>query len=148
MQKITNDFDGVTLFYLCNPNNPTGTITPKNTLSHWVDNAPKNHYFLLDEAYDEYVANPNFESGLAFIKQGNLNVLVAKTFSKIYTLAGLRIGYAVGSKELIELTERCMSLSNTNLSGAVASLASLQDTEFLEYSRLSNLRSRQIVGTT
>ncbi|STZ00271.1 Histidinol-phosphate aminotransferase 2 [Moraxella lacunata] len=148
MQKVANDFDGVTLFYLCNPNNPTGTITPKNTLSHWVNNAPKNHYFLLDEAYGEYVANPNFESGLAFIKQGNPNVLVAKTFSKIYALAGLRIGYAIGSKELIELTERFMSLDNTNLSGAVASLASLQDTEFLEYSRLSNLRSRQIVETT
>lgn len=70
MQKIANDFDSVTLFYLCNP---TGTITPKNTLSHWVNNAPKNHYFLLDEAYGEYVANPNFKSGLAFIKQGNPN---------------------------------------------------------------------------
>ncbi len=147
MQKIANDFDGVTLFYLCNPNNPTGTITAKNTLSNWINNALKNHYFLLDEAYGEYVANPNFESGLTFIKQGNDNVLVAKTFSKIYALAGLRVGYAIGSKQLVELTERFMSLDNTNLAGAVAALASLQDAQFLEYSRTSNLRSRQIVET-
>lgn len=147
MQKVANDFDGVTLFYLCNPNNPTGTITAKNTLSQWINNAPKNHYFLLDEAYGEYVANPNFESGLTFTKQGNNNVLVAKTFSKIYALAGLRVGYAIGSKQLVELTERFMSLDNTNLAGAVAALASLQDTQFLEYSRTSNLRSRQIVET-
>lgn len=147
MQKVANEFDGVTLFYLCNPNNPTGTITAKNTLSNWINNAPKNHYFLLDEAYGEYVANPNFESGLTFVKQGNDNVLVAKTFSKIYALAGLRVGYAIGSKQLVELTERFMSLDNTNLAGAVAALASLQDAQFLQYSRTSNLRSRQIVET-
>ncbi|WP_075321104.1 pyridoxal phosphate-dependent aminotransferase [Histophilus somni] len=147
MQQLAKDFDGITLFYLCNPNNPTGVVTPQNTLSQWVNNAPKNHYFLLDEAYGEYVANADFESGLVFIKKGNGNVLVTKTFSKIYALAGLRVGYAIGSKELIELTESFMSLDNTNLTGAVGALASLKDKEFLKYSQTVNLRSRQIVET-
>ncbi|MFW2178201.1 MULTISPECIES: pyridoxal phosphate-dependent aminotransferase [unclassified Moraxella] len=145
MQQIANQFDGISLFYLCNPNNPTATITPKNSLFSLIQQAPKHQYFLLDEAYADYVADKNFASGLDLIKQGNENVLVTRTFSKLYALAGMRVGFAIGSKGLIELTEAFMSFDNTNLAGAVAGLASIKDTQFKEYIVASNLRSRQIV---
>lgn len=149
MQKVADDFDGISLFYLCNPNNPTATITDTDKLKEWVGQAPDNHYFLLDEAYSEYVTDPRFESGVAWVRQQQTdNLIIVRTFSKLCALAGMRIGYAVASSQMIAKLEAFISLDNTNLSGAVAALATLEDTEFLALSLRTANQSRQMVEQT
>lgn len=128
MQQVADSFDGISLFYLCNPNNPTATITDTAALREWIESAPDHHYFLLDEAYSEYVTDPSFESGVAWIRQQQSdNLIVIRTFSKLCALAGMRVGYATASREMIAKLERFISIDNTNLSGAVAALATLDE---------------------
>ncbi|WP_350559288.1 histidinol-phosphate transaminase [Psychrobacter sp. CAL346-MNA-CIBAN-0220] len=149
LQKAADEFDGVSLFYLCNPNNPTATITSTTTLKKWVESAPENHYFLLDEAYSEYVTDPSFESGVEWVKQQlSKNIIVVRTFSKLHALAGMRVGYAIANPQAIEAVETFMSVDNTNLSGAVAALATLNDKAFLELSLRTTNQSRQRIEAT
>lgn len=88
------------LIYLCNPNNPTSTITTSDDMAWLVRNLPKNTYLLVDEAYFHYATSPEISSALPYVKESK-NVIVARTFSKIYGMAGLRVGYAAGPAELI-----------------------------------------------
>lgn len=149
MQKVADDFDGISLFYLCNPNNPTSTITDTVKLKEWVGHAPSNHYFLLDEAYSEYVTDPSFESGVAWIREEySENIVVVRTFSKLCALAGMRVGYAVASPQMIARLEAFISIDNTNLAGAVAALATLDDEDFLALSLCTANQSRQLVEQT
>lgn len=145
LQQAAKSFDGISIFYLCNPNNPTATITPATTLAEWIGNAGDNQFFLIDEAYAEFVSNPEFSSAIELVKKGYKNVAVTRTFSKIYALAGLRVGYAIAVPELIEQFSGFMSIDNTNLAGAVAALATLNDDTFLQRSLDSVNRSRSIV---
>ncbi|WP_244656503.1 pyridoxal phosphate-dependent aminotransferase [Psychrobacter cibarius] len=149
MQKVADDFDGISLFYLCNPNNPTATIADTDELKAWVGTAPDHHYFLLDEAYSEYVTDPSFESGIAWIReQRSDNIIVVRTFSKLCALAGMRVGYAVASPQMITELEAFISVDNTNLSGAVAAIATLNDEAFLALSLHTANQSRQLVEQT
>lgn len=149
LQKAADDFDGISLFYLCNPNNPTATITSTTQFKDWVANTPANHYFLLDEAYSEYVNDPSFESGVEWIKQQlTANLIVVRTFSKLCALAGMRVGYAIANPPMIAAIEAFTSIDNTNLSGAVAVLATLDDEDFLARSLHSTNQSRQMVEAT
>ncbi|MDO5687121.1 MAG: histidinol-phosphate transaminase [Neisseria sp.] len=145
MQKAAATFKGNSIFYLCNPNNPTATITDGAVLRDWIANAPGNQFFLLDEAYAEFVTDARFVSGIEWVKQGYKNVAVTRTFSKLYALAGLRVGYAIAVPELIEQFEGFMSIDNTNLAAASAAVASLQDPNFQRRSVESISRSRAIV---
>ena len=88
------------LIYLCNPNNPTSSITPKKDLAWMIDNLPPKTTLLIDEAYAHFAETPDFESALSYVRQGK-NVVVTRTFSKIYGMAGLRAGFACASPELI-----------------------------------------------
>lgn len=149
LQKAADDFDGISLFYLCNPNNPTATITSTAPFKDWVANAPTNHYFLLDEAYSEYVNDPRFESGVEWVKQQlTANLIVVRTFSKLCALAGMRVGYAIANPPMIAAIEAFTSIDNTNLSGAVAVLATLDDQDFLARSLHNTDQSRQMVEAT
>ncbi len=88
------------LVYLCNPNNPTGAVTPKADIAWLVANLPSNSVLLIDEAYLHFVESPEFESAVSYVRQGK-NVVVTRTFSKIWGMAGLRAGYACGRPDLI-----------------------------------------------
>jgi histidinol-phosphate/aromatic aminotransferase/cobyric acid decarboxylase-like protein len=88
------------LIYLCNPNNPTSTVVPKKDLAWMVDNLPPNTVAVIDEAYSHFADTPEFESALGYVRQGK-NVVVTRTFSKIYGMAGLRAGFACAPPELI-----------------------------------------------
>ena len=146
LQKAADQFAGISLFYLCNPNNPTATITATAKLKAWVKSAPDNHYFLLDEAYSEYITDPSFESGIEWVKQElSDNIIVVRTFSKLCALAGMRIGYAIANVQTTAAIEAFISLDNTNLSGAVAVLATLEDQAFLELSLQVTNQSRQMI---
>ncbi|MDR0806820.1 MAG: aminotransferase class I/II-fold pyridoxal phosphate-dependent enzyme [Enterobacteriaceae bacterium] len=145
MKKIADEFAGVSIIYLCNPNNPTATITPAEQIEAWINATSEKTFFLIDEAYAEFVTDPHFRSGIELIKREAKNVVVTRTFSKIYALAGLRVGYAVAHPDLIAQIEAFISIDNTNTAGAVAALSSLDDKTFLTISRTSVDTSRKIV---
>jgi len=94
------DRAGGGLIYLCNPNNPTSSLTPTEHLAWLVSNLPRDTVALIDEAYLHFVEDCDSRSALAWVRQGR-NVIVARTFSKIYGMAGLRVGFACGKPELI-----------------------------------------------
>lgn len=145
MQKKAQEFDGISMVYLCNPNNPTAMLTPSADLSSWVKSAKENVFFIIDEAYAEFVSTPEFISAISLVVAGYKNLIVARTFSKIYALAGLRVGYGVAVPEVISQIDAFVSIDNTNTAGAVAALASLKDKAYVEYSRKSIDVSRQMV---
>jgi len=92
------------LIYIVNPNNPTSTITTSDDMAWLVANLPKNTYVLVDEAYLHYATSPEISSAFPYVKEGK-NVIVARTFSKIYGMAGLRVGYIAGRPDLIAKME-------------------------------------------
>ena len=148
LQRAAAAFDGIILFYLFNPNNPTAIITATDTLKAWIKNAPKNYYFLLDEAYFGYVTDPSFESGVEWVKQGlSDNLIVVRTFSKLFGLAGLRVGYAIASPQTIAEIGSLMSTDNINIPGAVAAIATLEDEAFLVHSLQTTNQARQMMET-
>ncbi len=89
------------LIYICNPNNPTGNITPKQDIAWVVANLPANTVLLVDEAYLHFNTSPETESAMKYVHDGK-NVIVMRTFSKIYGMAGMRVGYAAARPDLIE----------------------------------------------
>ncbi|WP_311753456.1 aminotransferase class I/II-fold pyridoxal phosphate-dependent enzyme [Proteus columbae] len=145
MQKKAQEFDGISMVYLCNPNNPTAMLTPTAALTSWVKSAKENVFFIIDEAYAEFVSTPEFTSAIALVEAGYKNLIVARTFSKIYALAGLRVGYGIAVPEVIADVDVFVSIDNTNTAGAVAASASLKDKAYVEYSRKSIDVSRQMV---
>lgn len=145
MEKAANDFDGLSMVYICNPNNPTAMITPYSQLVKWMSKESDNTFFIVDEAYAEFVEDPNFTSAIQLVKKGQNNLIVTRTFSKIFALAGLRVGYGVATPEIIAAVDEFLSIDNTNTAGAVAAIASLKDKSFIEYSLKSNNISRKIV---
>lgn len=147
MEQIANDFDGLSIIYICNPNNPTAMITPHSQLDSWMKKVSDKQFFIVDEAYAEFVEDPQFVSAIELVKAGQKNLIVTRTFSKIYALAGLRVGYGLATPEVIEAVDEFISIDNTNTAGAVAAIASLKDKKFLEYSLKSNNLSRKIVET-
>lgn len=149
MKKQINTLKGNVLINLCNPNNPTGTIVNKNALYEWIMNSPARHMFLIDEAYHEYaVANTAYQSALSLIKQGRENVIVTRTFSKIYGLAGMRIGYATAAPETAKKIDALASSFNLSIAGATAAIASLKDQAFFEQSVASNQQAKTILTST
>lgn len=136
------------MVYLCNPNNPTAMLTPTAALTNWITSAKENVFFIIDEAYAEFVTTPEFTSAIALVAQGYKNLIVTRTFSKIYALAGLRVGYGVAVPEVISEVDSFVSIDNTNTAGAVSALASLKDHAFVAYSRKSIDVSRQMVVNT
>lgn len=130
---LENLDDSVKIIALCNPNNPTGTVIGKEELIDFIDRVPENIIIVLDEAYKEY-AGQDFYSGLNFIKDGKNNVLVLNTFSKIYGLAALRVGYGMGSESLISWILRAKEPFNVNVLAQVGAKAALSDTEHVKNS--------------
>ena len=122
------------LVFLAIPNNPTGTIVSRADFENFLGDLPKDQLLLvLDEAYREYVAAPDCPDGVDYVRSGQ-PVIVLRTFSKIYGLAGLRVGYGFAEPWLIELLNRVRAPFNVNSLAQVAALAALDDHEHLERS--------------
>lgn len=146
MQNAVDQFNGFSIVYFCNPNNPTSTITPYQKIASWLNTAnTEKTLFLFDEAYAEYVTDSQFVSGISLIQQGAHNIIVSRTFSKIYALAGLRIGYAIATPYWIRLLTKFLSLDNINGIAATAANSSLHDKTYLQQSLQSIATSRDIV---
>jgi len=116
------------MIFLCNPNNPTGTILTKEEINRFMKKIPKDIIVVFDEAYCDYVENKNYVNGLQFVLEGK-NVIVVRTFSKIAGIAGVRVGYAIAHQELISYLRRVVNPFTTNRLAQVAALASLDDEE-------------------
>lgn len=114
------------LVYVCNPNNPTGTIVTRDELAAFIARAPQSAILLIDEAYHHFVEDPKYASAFDWIGQAP-NVVVVRTFSKIYGMAGMRLGYAVGARENIAAMRPHATSSNANAAVLEAALASMAD---------------------
>jgi histidinol-phosphate aminotransferase len=116
------------LIFIPNPNNPTGTLLSQQAIDHFMSLVPERIVTVFDEAYFEFLDHP--PDTLRFVREGR-NIVVLRTFSKIHGLAGLRIGYAVGPAELIEVLHKTRQPFNVNSIAQVGALAALRDDEHL-----------------
>ncbi len=116
------------LIYICNPNNPTASITPKNELRDFITKTPGSTMILVDEAYFHYADSPDYESVIPLVKDHS-NLIVARTFSKIYGMAGLRCGYCVAQKDTIARMHARQLFDGVNCMALAAAHASLDDVD-------------------
>ncbi len=122
------------LVFLCTPNNPTGTIIRKKELNSFVEKLPDKVLLVLDQAYLEYAWDPDHPTGIEYIEQG-FPVISLRTFSKIYGLAGLRIGYGVAPAEVVADLSRVREPFSVNAMAQAAARAALEDRDHEERSR-------------
>ncbi|MEY2487329.1 MAG: histidinol-phosphate aminotransferase [Verrucomicrobiota bacterium] len=132
------------LIYICNPNNPTASITPKNDLREFIARTPPSTMILVDEAYYHYADSPDYESVIPLVKD-HPNLLVARTFSKVYGMAGLRCGYCVGQREMIEQLRSHEPWDSVNIMALAAATASLNDPDQVANGRRLNSETRAFV---
>ena len=132
------------LVYICNPNNPTASITPKKELREFIEKTPHETMILVDEAYFHYADSADYESVIPLIKD-HPNLLVARTFSKIFGMAGLRCGYCVAQKETIEKMRPHQMWDSVNVMALVAAKANLEDPDQLANGRRWNSEARAFV---
>ena len=133
------------LVYICNPNNPTASITPKNELRAFIEKVPLQTMVLVDEAYFHYADNPDYESVIPLIKD-HPNLIVARTFSKIYGMAGLRCGYCIAQRETLQRMRPHQTWDSVNIMALAAAVASLNDPDQVANSRRLNQENRQYVS--
>ena len=131
------------LIYLCNPNNPTGSIMGTDQLESFCKTMSKKSIVLVDEAYHEYVTDPNYRSMIDLVKKGH-NVIVSRTASKVHGLAGLRVGFAITTPEIAKRLESYLT-DSLNVIGLRAAIASYQDERFQAHSIEQNNRAKKIV---
>ena len=132
------------LVYFSNPDNPTGTMVSRRALDAYFDRVPEHVLTILDEAYFEYVTDPEYPNGLDYLRQGK-RVAVLRTFSKVYALAGLRVGYGFFSTELASLVHRVRLPFNATSVGQAAARASLRDKVQVERSRAMNEAGKRLL---
>lgn len=144
LQKMLAAANGAGLVYICNPNNPTASITPKNELSEFLAKLSPSTIVLIDEAYHHYVESKDYESAIPLVKQYP-NLIVARTFSKIYGMAGLRCGYCVTQRANIGLLKTHQTWDSVNIMALVAALASLKDADHVAQGRKLNSEVKKSV---
>lgn len=131
------------VIFIANPNNPTGTYVTQKEFEEFLTAVPDEVLVVLDEAYDIFIDVNDYPKGLQYIK--NKNVCVLKTFSKSYGLAGLRVGYAVGSPQLVSYMEKVRQPFNTNMLAQAAATAALDDKAFLKKTRKVVLEGKRFL---
>jgi histidinol-phosphate aminotransferase len=132
------------LIVLANPNNPTGTIIRRQELDAFIKKVPDHALVVLDEAYFEYVDEPDYPNSLEYVREGK-SVLVLRTFSKVFGLAGLRIGYGISTREIIETLYKVRMAFNTNSLAQVAALAAWDDHSHVQKSVTLNRKERDFL---
>ncbi|MDP9186891.1 MAG: aminotransferase class I/II-fold pyridoxal phosphate-dependent enzyme [Verrucomicrobiota bacterium] len=132
------------LIYICNPNNPTASITPKNDLGDFISKTPRDTMILVDEAYFHYADSPDYESVMPMVKD-HPNLIVARTFSKIYGMAGLRCGYGVAQLETIKRMHPFQMWDSVNVMALAAASASLDNADQVNNGRKWNSEAKSFV---
>jgi len=130
------------IIFVVNPNNPTGTYTNKTEFKKLLNAIPPHVLIIADEAYQEYIDVLDYPDTLQLLTE-HPNLIISRTFSKIFGLAGLRIGYAISSPEIADILNRARLPFNVNLVGAAAACAALQDQNYIAQSILVNREGKQ-----
>ncbi len=135
------------IVFIANPNNPTGTMNTKTEIDRFMARVPDEVLVVVDEAYFEYVTRADYPDSLDHLKAGR-NVLALRTFSKIYGLAGLRIGYGITTREIAELMNKVRQPFNTNSLAQIGALAALADHKHVDKSIAVNNEGKQFLYQT
>jgi histidinol-phosphate aminotransferase len=155
MKKFGHDLDAMLaavtpetrMVIICNPNNPTGTAVTSAKIKSFLKKLPVNVLAVFDEAYFEFMPDNQKPDLIKEIQKGRGNVVILRTFSKAYGLAGLRIGYAVGHEKLIALLNRVRQPFNVNAMAMAAALAALDDGRHLEKTRKTNFLGLELFAS-
>jgi histidinol-phosphate aminotransferase len=130
------------LVFLCNPNNPTGHLVPGPEVVSFLERLPEHVFPVIDEAYAEFVDDPGFRDGVGLFREGR-PLAAIRTFSKIYGIAGLRVGYAVVPQEIPTTADGIRNSFNINVLAQAAALAALEDHEHVERTRQLTFAGRE-----
>lgn len=150
-EKLEHDLDAMAskinkktkLVFICNPNNPTGTLLEKNHLIDFCKSFDRSALIFSDEAYYDFITEPDYPSMVELVKEGR-NLIVSKTFSKVYGLAGMRIGYLVAKPELAKKLKKAV-MANTNILAIEAAKEALRDDAFYKFSIRQNYTSKESI---
>jgi histidinol-phosphate aminotransferase len=134
--------DRTKLVFVCNPNNPTGTIVTASEVSAFMDKVPDRVLVIFDEAYYEFVDSAQYPNTLAYVREGRTNVMVMRTFSKVYGLAGIRLGYGIADPDVLAPLNKVKEPFAVNLLAQAAGIAALEDEAFLKKSVEANHAGR------
>ncbi len=137
--------DRTKMIFICNPNNPTGTIVTKSQVDAFMTKVPDDVIVVFDEAYHEYATASDYPKGIDYVKEGWSNVVVMYTFSKIYGLAGLRVGYSIASEALLSWVYRTREPFNVNSIAQAGAMGALDDDEHVERSRSVNAKGAEYI---
>jgi histidinol-phosphate aminotransferase len=130
--------DRTRLIFLCNPNNPTGTAVGASAMENFLERVPERIPVIVDEAYYEYAVDEDYPHTVEWIKAGCDNLVALRSFSKVYGLAGLRVGYMLAAEAVIDYEERARPPFNVNRMAQVAALAALEDHQHVQRSLAAN----------
>ncbi|WP_425391478.1 pyridoxal phosphate-dependent aminotransferase [Ekhidna sp.] len=152
--KMEHDLDAMAarvtsktgLIFICNPNNPTGTLLDKIKLQNFCNSFEKRTMIFSDEAYYDYITDPDYPSMVKLVKEGK-NVIVSKTFSKVYGLAGIRIGYLIARPDIAQRLKKNI-MAMTNVPAIAAASAALNDDEFYKFSISKNMEGKNAIYKT
>lgn len=148
LKNHTFDLDGIykkinagtKIVFLSNPNNPTGTAYGQGEQLKFIESVPENVLIVIDEAYAEYAERPDYPETLAELKKRN-NIMLLKTFSKIYGLASLRVGFGIADPDIIDKMNRVRGPFNVTTGGQLAAAAALGDREFVNNTYTENRKA-------
>ena len=153
-EKMEHDLEGMSrritsktrLIFLCNPNNPTGTLLDKDTLRDFCTSHDGKSIIFSDEAYYDFIVEPDYPSMVELVREGR-NVIVSKTFSKVYGLAGMRIGYLIARPDIADRLKEAV-MANTNILAIEAAREALKDDEFYKFSLQKNFEAKKYIYQT
>ncbi|HEA46803.1 MAG TPA: histidinol-phosphate transaminase [bacterium] len=152
LKDYTYDLKGIVMaitrktkiIFVCNPNNPTGTMVSEEEIRAFLKRVPERIIVVLDEAYKDYVERRDFPNSIGLLKEYK-NIIILRTFAKIYGLAGLRIGYGIAREEVIDLLSKVRLPFNVNSLAQAAALASLKDKEQVKKTRRMNREGKRFL---
>lgn len=147
LKEMENRINSKTrLIFICNPNNPTGTLLDKNDLKSFCESTSEKAMVFSDEAYYDFITEPDYPSMVSLVKEGK-NIIVSKTFSKVYGMAGMRIGYLVARPDIAKrLRNNIMAM--TNVLAIEAAKQALDDDEFYKFSIAKNVEAKESIYKT
>jgi histidinol-phosphate aminotransferase len=133
------------VIFICNPNNPTGTLVTRDEVAAFMQRVPPSVVVVFDESYYDFVDDPNYSNSIEYVKAGQDNVIALRGFSKAYGMANLRIGYAIGTRAMIEYLQHAQIVFNTGDPILYAAAAALDDREHVQRVRELIAREREFV---
>jgi histidinol-phosphate aminotransferase len=139
--------DRTRMVFIANPNNPTGTMVGRKAVERFIARCPEHTIVVMDEAYYEYVDDPDYPCSWDYVRAGR-NVVILRTFSKIYALAALRVGYGMARPEIIRALNQVREPFNVNTLAQAAAVASLRDPNQVPRSREVNSRGKEYLYAT